>query len=89
MGDENWIYGYDPETKQQSSQWKILQSPRDKKAWQIRNSTKNMLVFFDVMGIVHHEFAPPNTVVNSGATTAGSITTMHHRHVPENHRVCD
>jgi hypothetical protein len=22
MGDESWIYGYDPETKQQSSQWK-------------------------------------------------------------------
>jgi len=21
-GDENWVYGYDPVTKQQSSQWK-------------------------------------------------------------------
>jgi len=21
-GDESWVYGYDPETKQQSSQWK-------------------------------------------------------------------
>jgi hypothetical protein len=24
-GDKSWIYGYDPETKQQSSQWKSLQ----------------------------------------------------------------
>jgi hypothetical protein len=22
MGDESWIYGYDPETKQHPSQWK-------------------------------------------------------------------
>jgi hypothetical protein len=22
-GDESWIYGYDPETKQQSSQWEV------------------------------------------------------------------
>jgi hypothetical protein len=26
-GDESWIYGYDPETKQQSSQWKRPSSP--------------------------------------------------------------
>jgi hypothetical protein len=25
MGDESWIYGYDPETKQQSTQWKSPQ----------------------------------------------------------------
>ena len=22
LGDESWVYGYDPEAKQQSSQWK-------------------------------------------------------------------
>jgi hypothetical protein len=27
-GDESWIYGYDPETKQQSSKWKSPKSPR-------------------------------------------------------------
>jgi hypothetical protein len=27
-GDESWIYGYDPETKQQSSRWKSPYSPR-------------------------------------------------------------
>jgi hypothetical protein len=25
MGDESWIYGYDPKTKQQSPQWKSPQ----------------------------------------------------------------
>ena len=30
-GDESWVYGYDPETKQQSSQWKGPTSPRTKK----------------------------------------------------------
>ncbi|GFT09260.1 uncharacterized protein TNCV_5061531 [Trichonephila clavipes] len=31
-GDESWVYGYDPETKQQSSPWKPPGSPRPKKA---------------------------------------------------------
>jgi hypothetical protein len=59
-GDESWIHGYDPETKQQSSQRKSQQSPRAKKAWQARSSTKSMLIVF-----FYHEFVPPNTMVNS------------------------
>ena len=52
-GDESWFYGYDPQTKQQSSQWKSPQSPRPKKARQVRSATKTMLiVFFDIKGIV-------------------------------------
>jgi len=30
-GDESWVYGYDPETKQMSSQWETASSPRPKK----------------------------------------------------------
>jgi len=30
-GDETWVYGYDLETKQQLSQWKLSNSPRLKK----------------------------------------------------------
>jgi len=30
-GDESWVYGNDPETKQQSSQWKSPMSPRPKR----------------------------------------------------------
>jgi hypothetical protein len=33
---------------------------------QVWSSTESMLiVFFNVKGIVHHEFVPPNTTVNS------------------------
>jgi hypothetical protein len=31
MDDESWIYGYEPETKQQSLQWKSPRSSRVKK----------------------------------------------------------
>jgi histone-lysine N-methyltransferase SETMAR len=64
--DESWIYGYDPETKQQSFLWKSPQSLKAKKAWQVRSSTKSMLiVFLDVKGIVHREFVPPKMTANS------------------------
>ena len=29
-GDETWVYQYDPETKRQSAQWKIANSPLTK-----------------------------------------------------------
>ncbi|KAJ4448840.1 hypothetical protein ANN_00231 [Periplaneta americana] len=63
-GDESWVYGYDPGTKRQSSQWKHPESPRPKKARQVRSKIKVMLtVFFDVRGIVHHEYAPEGQMV--------------------------
>ena len=45
-GDESWVYGYDPETKQQSSLWKGPTSPRPKKRRQVRSKTKGMLLDF-------------------------------------------
>jgi hypothetical protein len=42
-GDESWVYGYDPETKSQSSQWK---SPYQKKAQKSRSNVKVMLTVF-------------------------------------------
>ena len=45
-GDESWVYGYDPETKQLSSQWKCPESPRPKKARQSRTALKRMLIVF-------------------------------------------
>ncbi|XP_068625752.1 uncharacterized protein [Battus philenor] len=35
IDDESWVYGYDVETKAQSSQWKLPHEPRPKKARQI------------------------------------------------------
>jgi hypothetical protein len=49
-GDKSWIYGYDPETKQQPSQWKSPQSPRAKKTRQVQSSMKSMLIFFQCEG---------------------------------------
>jgi len=66
MGDETWIYAYDPESKTQSSQWRSLGSPRLKKARQVRSDIKSMLIcFFDQNGIVHKEFVPPFQTVNA------------------------
>jgi hypothetical protein len=37
-----------------------------KKARQVQSSTKSMLIVtFDMKGIVHREFVPPNTMINS------------------------
>ncbi|KAL4100983.1 hypothetical protein QTP88_021004 [Uroleucon formosanum] len=64
-GDETWVYGYDPETKFQSSQWKTKFSPRPKKARQVRSNVKTMLiVFFDIEGIIYYEFVPHGQTVN-------------------------
>jgi hypothetical protein len=60
-GDVSWIYGYDPGTKQQSSQWRSPNSPR-----QVKSKVKSMLIsFFDIKGIVHKEFVLAGQTVNS------------------------
>jgi len=63
--DESWVYGYDPETKQQSSQWKGPMSPLPKKGRQVRSKTKVMLLAsFDSEGIIHHEYALDGQTIN-------------------------
>jgi transposase len=58
-GDETWVYGYDVETKVQSSQWVSKTPPRPKRARQVRSHVKVILtVFFDSEGVVHYEFLP-------------------------------
>ena len=44
--DESWIYCYDPETKEQSSQWKHAGSPRPKKARQSKSTHKLLMILF-------------------------------------------
>ncbi|UYV77691.1 hypothetical protein LAZ67_15001959 [Cordylochernes scorpioides] len=63
--DEAWVYGYDVETKAQSSHWKLPHEPRPKIARQVRSNVKVLLtVFFDCRGVVHHEFLPQGRTVN-------------------------
>jgi hypothetical protein len=53
-GDETWVYGYDVETKVQSSQRVSKTSRKPKKARQVRSHVKVMLtaVFYSE-GVVH------------------------------------
>ena len=63
--EETWVYGYDPETKQQSLQWKSPNSPQSKKACQVCSNVKSMLIiFFDTQDIVHKEFTPAGQTIN-------------------------
>jgi hypothetical protein len=59
------VYGYDPEMKVQSSQWKHSSSPRPKKAQRVQSKVKVLLtVFFDYRRIVHHNYAPESQTIN-------------------------
>ena len=64
-GDESWVHGYDPETKQQSSQWNRPDEPRPKKARQSRSHVKSMpIIFFGCESVVHYEFSPSGPTIN-------------------------
>jgi len=64
-GDESWVYGYDLETKKQSSQWRGPTSQQPKKGCQVPSKTKVMLLaFFDSEGIVCHKYAPDGQTIN-------------------------
>ncbi|UYV68475.1 hypothetical protein LAZ67_5004422 [Cordylochernes scorpioides] len=52
-GDETWVYGYDPETKRQSSLWLESGEPRFKKARMIKSKLKCLLITF--FNITHSE----------------------------------
>lgn len=65
-GDETWVYEYDVETAQQSSEWRFPEEPKPKKPRQSRSKIKVMLtVFFDYEGVVHSEFLPQGQSVNA------------------------
>ncbi|UYV64521.1 hypothetical protein LAZ67_3001082 [Cordylochernes scorpioides] len=65
-GDETFIYGFDSETTQQSSEWRFKNEPRPKKARKAPSKVKVMLtVFFDYQGIVHHEFQQQGSTITA------------------------
>jgi hypothetical protein len=64
VGDETWCFVYDPETKQQNSEWVGETSSRPQKLKFQRSRIKTMLIFFDSLGIVHKEFVPQGKTIN-------------------------
>ncbi|CAK9801685.1 Mariner Mos1 transposase [Anthophora quadrimaculata] len=64
-GDETWVYEYDMQTSQQSSEYRLENEPNPKKPRQSRSKIKVMLtVFFDYHGVVYSEFLPDGQTVN-------------------------
>ena len=62
---EAWIFAYDPETTDQSSQYRTKGKPRPKRARQSHSKIKVMMtVLFDFRGVVHYEFLPPRQAAN-------------------------
>ena len=67
-GDETWVSHVTPESKQQSSQWKHIASPRVKKFKQTISTRKMMCtVFWDRQGVLLVEFMVRGTTINSAA----------------------
>jgi len=62
--DETCIFTYDPETKQQSMQWKSTSSPRPKKCMHELFEVQGHVVFFDIKGTVMAEWVPSSQTVN-------------------------
>jgi len=88
-GDNCWVYGYDLEKQQISSQWSTSLSPRLKKARQVKSDIKTMLIaFFDIDGLVHHDFVPTGQTVNKEfyKTILQCLRDTVRRHRPENWR---
>ena len=63
--DESWIYGYDLETKRQSSHWKHAGSPRPKKARQSKSTHKLLMTpLFDSTGMIYMHWVPNGQTFN-------------------------
>ena len=68
--DENWLYHYDPETKQQSMEWRYSGSqrpPPPKKKFQVQKSPGKFLDSFcwDQEGILLTDFLPKGQIINA------------------------
>jgi len=63
--DETWLYHYDPETKQQSMEWRHSNSPRSKK-FRVQKSSLKVLAstFWDEDGILLIDYLPKCQTIN-------------------------
>lgn len=64
-GDELWIYGFDPKSKQECSHRKLPSESGPKKACQGRSNIKSMLIlFFYFQDVMHYEYTPRGPTTN-------------------------
>ena len=78
--------------QQMSSQWSTSSSPRPKKARQVKSNIKTMLIaFFNIDGLVHHEFVPTGQTVYKEfyKTVLQLLRDTVRRHRPEKWRSCN
>ena len=63
-GDETWIHHWDPDTKQESMQWKHKDSPAPKKFRTQPSAGKVMAtVFWDAKGVIMLDYKPNKTTI--------------------------
>jgi len=64
--DETWLYHYDPETKQQSMEWRHSGSPRPKK-FRVQKSAGKVLasIFWGQDGILLIDYLPKDQTINA------------------------
>jgi len=63
--DETWLYHYDPETKQQSMEWRHSGSPRPKE-FRVQKSAGKFLasIFWDQESILRIDYLPKGQTIN-------------------------
>jgi len=64
---ENWLYNYDPETKQQSMEWRHSGSPPRPKKFRVQKSARKFLasIFLDQDGILLIGYLPKDQTINA------------------------
>ena len=64
--DKAWLYHYDPETKQQSLEWRHSGSPRPKK-FRVQKAARKVLasIFWDQVGILLVDYLPKGKIINA------------------------
>jgi len=64
--EETWLYQYDPETKQQSMEWRHSGSPRPK-IFRLQKSAGKVLasIFWDQDGILFTDYLPKGQTIKA------------------------
>ena len=76
--DETWLYHCDPESKQESMEWKHATSPKTKKFKPSRSTKKVMAtIFWDSKRVIHIDHLPRGTTMN-GEYYANLLKQMRH-----------